>query len=205
MWRSESSMLLVQAIRGRSGLLSLGGHLSRSENPPAILHTPDGDVVGTRSGRVPIRASNRLAYRDHRHAELPLVHDPGSGWDAEKMSESPSRELADHAGVHETEHNLLQLGCLLIDPQYAHDVRHLTTWYRLERDTDLPSSVRFAYQTEAMRRGKLLRQQHRFIGGVIMPARLGVAENVTVVGESTGIDRAEGSLGSDRKDVAVCA
>src|SRR6266566_2124026 len=204
MWRSGWSVFFVDAIRSRSGWLALAGQRSRPQDPSAILHTPDRDVPRTRSRRIPVRASDRhLTYRDQRHTELPLVDDPGSGWDAEKMGESSGVELADHAGVHETEYNLAQLGCLLIDPQHSSDVRHPAARYRLERNTDLPSTVRLAYYPEAMRRGKLLRQQHRFVGGVIMPARLGVAEDVTVIGKSSGIDRAEGSLGGDRKDVAV--
>src|SRR5712691_11598016 len=204
MWRSDCSLLLFDAIRSCSRWLALAWNLTRSENPSAILHMSDGDVLRTRSRRIPVRVSDRhLTHGDQRHAELPLVDDPGSGWDAEKMSESSGVELADHAGVHETEYNLAQLGCLLVDPQHASDVRHLTARYGLERNPDLATTVRLAHHPEAVGRGKLLRQQHRFVGGVIMPARLRVAEDVTVVGKSSGIDRPEGSPVRDRKDVAV--
>src|SRR6267142_763152 len=204
MWRSDWSVLLDQAIRGRSGLLALGGELTRSEDPSTMLQPPDGDVPRTRSRRVSVRASDRdLTYCESGRAQLPRVDDPGPGWNAAEMSEAPGVELADHAGVHEAEYDLAQLGCLLIDPQYAGDVRHLAARYRLEGDTDLPITVRLAYQSEAMRRGKLLRQQHRFVRGVIMPARLGGPRNITIKNESRGIDRAEGSLRGDRKDVAV--
>src|SRR6266566_1577867 len=199
MWRSGWSVFFVDAIRSRSGWLALVGQRSRPQDPSAILHTPDRDVPRTNSRRVPVRASDRhLTYRDQRHTELPLVDDPGSGWHAEKMGESSGVELTNHASVHKTEYDLAQLGRLLIDPQHASDVRHLTARYGLERNPDLPTSVRLAHHPEAVGRGKLLRQQHRFVGGVIMPARLGVAEDVTIVSKSSGIDRPEGSPVRDR-------
>src|SRR5712692_9707600 len=141
------SMLFVHAIRCRWHESTLGGQGTRPEDPSATLQTADGDVPRTRSRRVPVRASERhLTYRDSGRVDLPLVDDPGSGWNAANMSESPSLELVNHAGVHETEYNLAQLGCLLIDPQHAGDVRHLAARYGLERNADLPITVRLAYQ-----------------------------------------------------------
>src|SRR6266446_415870 len=100
MWRSDSSVLLDQAIRGRSWLLALGGALTRSEDLSAMLQPPDGDVPRTRSRRVSVRASNRdLTYCDSGPAQLPRVDYPRSRWYAAKTSEAPVFELAHHVGV----------------------------------------------------------------------------------------------------------
>src|ERR1700730_10515803 len=205
MWRSDRSMLLVQAIRRCSTLSTLTSQLARSEDPSAIFQTTNGDVLRARSRRVPVLTSTHQTHREFGHAQLPFVDDPGSRWHAAEAGESTGVELAHHAGVDETEYDLAQLGCLLIDPEHAGDVRHVAAWYPLERNTDLPTVVRLAYHPEAVSRGELLGQQHRFVGGEIMPARLRIAEDVTIDCETHWIDRAEWSPGGDRKNVAVRA
>src|SRR5450759_3230276 len=203
--KRESSMLPVQTIDARPDLsMLLAGQLTGREDPSAIFDAADGDVLLTHSRGVSV-LNSALRYRESGHAELPLVDDPGPRWHAAEVSESAGVELAHHAGIHEAEHDLTQLGCRLIDPEHTGYVRQLPPWNRLERNADLPRTVGLADEPEAMRCRELIRQQHRLVRREIIPPLVPVTDHVPPACERRRIDRAEGSPVGDRKDARVGA
>src|ERR1035437_3198663 len=132
--KRESSTLPVQTIDARPDLsMLLASQLTRREHPAAIVEVSDRDVLRPEA--------RRLSHLKARHAELPLVDDPCSRRHSAEASESAGVELAHHAGIHEAEHDLTQLGCRLIDPEHTGYVRQLPPWNRLERNADLPRTV----------------------------------------------------------------